>query len=200
MMRVLFFFLGVPMMILSFFEAVDVLPYAANYEVYLNGNKVELTVEQEQQVREKVEALFENSRTMPAFAVVTQELYDEQVKDGIFVSIKFDEVLHLNELPFEELVFKVEKDCYGFNLLRGMGGIFQGRCIYIDCVENNMNDLYDFLGNLTSAETKPETEELVQKDEASQDETLGGQDETLGGVEEKISAQDEQGQESEENS
>lgn len=167
MLRVLFFFMGVPMMIVSFFQATQALPYATDYSVYVNGNVVEISEADKEVIKEKVEAIFENSHTLPAFAVTTDEIFHEQIKDGIFVSIKFDNVLHINELPFDELVFKVEKDTHGFNLFRGMNGIFQGRCIYIDMMDGNMNDLYDFLTKFDkeeSLEQESEEEQLPSGD------------------------------------
>lgn len=152
MMRVLFFFMGVPMMIMSFFEAIEVLPYATDYNLYVNGNVVEISQSERDEIQEKVEILFKNAHTLPAFAVTTDEFFHEQLQDGIFVSIKFDNVLHLNELPFDELAFKVEKDTHGFNLYRGMNGIFQGRCIYIDMMDGDMNELYDFLSGFNASE------------------------------------------------
>ena len=164
-MRVLFFFMGVPMMILSFFEATQVLPYATDYSVYVNGNVVEISEADREALKEKVEAIFESSHTLPAFAVTTDEIFHEQIKDGIFVSIKFDNVLQINELPFDELIYKVEKDTHGFNLFRGMNGIFQGRCIYIDMMDGNMNDLYDFLTKFDIAESQESDEGQIPSED-----------------------------------
>lgn len=150
MMRVFFFLMGVPMMIMSFFEAIDVLPLVTNYNLLVNGNVVELTETEMQGLQQQIQTLFEDSHTLPAFGVVTNDMYQEDVKNGYFVSMKFDCPIQINDLPFDELVFKVEKDFHGFNLLRGMNGIFQGRCIYIDLQERNMEELYDYIESLES--------------------------------------------------
>lgn len=150
MMRILFFFMGVPMMIMSFFEAIDVLPLVTNYNLFVNGNVVELTETEMQGLQEQVQKMFEGSHTMPAFGVVTNDIYQEDIKSGYFISMKFDCPIQINDLPFDELVFRVEKDFHGFNLMRGMNGIFQGRCIYIDLQERTMEELYDYIESLES--------------------------------------------------
>jgi len=167
MLRMLFFFMGVPLMIMSFFETIDVMPYASDYTVMVDGKQIELTIDQKADLREKVESLFGNCHTMPAFGVVTPKIYEEQTKDGIYVSIKFDQTFCVNELPFDELVFNVNKDFMGFNLIRGNKGVYQGRCIYMSVVDGNMDDLYNFITGISGKpeiETQPSQEENVQEE------------------------------------
>ncbi len=150
MMRVLFFILGVPMMIMSFFEAIDVLPFVESCNIIADGHTIELTQDEQKNLLESVNSLFENSHTMPAFGVVFDDMYKEIVKEGYFVSLKFPQIMEVNELPFDELVFEVNPEYQGFNLMRGMKGIFQGRCIYIDLQDKTMADLYEKITNLES--------------------------------------------------
>ncbi len=168
MMRFLFFFMGVPMIIMSFFEAVDVLPYVSQYNLLVNGNVVELSQEETEQLQQQVEKLFENSHTMPAFGVVTDEIFHEDVQNGYFVSMKFQTPIKINELPFEELVFKIGRDFHGFNLMRGNHGIFQGRCIYIDLQERTMEELYDFVEGLESVKEILQSPQLPDSTENSE--------------------------------
>ncbi len=157
------------MMIMSFFEAVDVLPYAQSIDVIVDGHDVVLTEEEQDALEQKVFELFENSHTVPAFGVMFDEMYREEIQNGKFVSLKFGRLLEVNGLPFDELVFRVEPDYYGFNLYRGVRGVFQGRCIYIDLVEKNMQELYDFLGNLSGLEdvNVPSVESPEQVEESA---------------------------------
>lgn len=150
MMKFLFFFMGVPMMIMSFYEAIDVLPYVTNYNLMVDGNVIELSETEVQGLQEQVVSLFEGSHTMPAFGVVFNDMYQKDVKNGYFVSLKFDSPIQINNLPFDELVFKVDKDFHGFNLMRGEKGIFQGRCIYIDLQDKTMANLFEYIENLDS--------------------------------------------------
>lgn len=167
MSRILFFFLGVPMMIMSFFEAVDVLPHVDTSSLIINGNVVELTETEQQNIMQQICDMFENSHTLPAFGVVFDDMYQEEIQSGVFVSLKFPHVFEVNELPFDELVFKVDPTFQGFNLMRGMKGIFQGRCIYIDLQDKTMQQLSDYINSLESVkeiinEVEPQTENIEQ--------------------------------------
>lgn len=142
--------MGVPMMIMSFFEAVDVLPYVAKIDLMTNGNSIELSQEQEQNLYTKVCELFKNSRTMPAFGVVFDNEFQKELQNGTYISLKFNGVFEVNELPFDELVFKVEPDWQGFNLMRGMKGVFEGRCIYINLQDKDMSQLNDLIAEITT--------------------------------------------------
>lgn len=156
------------MIIMSFFEAVDVLPYVSQYNLLVNGNVVELSQEETEQLQQQVEKLFENSHTMPAFGVVTDEIFHEDVQNGYFVSMKFQTPIKINELPFDELVFKIGRDFHGFNLMRGNHGIFQGRCIYIDLQERTMEELYDFVEGLESVKEILQSPQLPDSTENSE--------------------------------
>lgn len=158
MMKILFFFMGVPMIILSFFEAIDVLPYVETAEIIANGNRIEISQEQQQSFMEQIEMLFEDSHTMPAFGVVFDDMFKEEIKSGLYVSMKFPQVFEVNNLPFDELIFKVEPDFQGFNLMRGMKGIVQGRCIYIDLQDKNMQEFYDYLTSFEQVKSALQTE------------------------------------------
>lgn len=163
MVRILFFLMGVPMMIMSFFEVIDVLPFVSQYQLIVDGNVVELTEEESQNLQTSIEQLFENSYTMPAFGVVFDEMYKEEIKNGYFVSMKFESPIEVNGLPFDELVFKVEKDFQGVNLMRGNKGIFQGRCIYLNLQEKNMENLYNLIEEISQNHV-----ELNDSDKASE--------------------------------
>ena len=133
MLKMLFFFMGVPLMIMSFFETIDVLPYATDFNVMVGGKEIEISMEQKADLQ-------------------------EQIKEGYYISIKFDQTYCVNELPFDELVFEVQKDFSGFNLLRGNKGVFQGRCIYMSIVDGNMDELFNLVKDI-AGEVKVEIEQ-----------------------------------------
>lgn len=155
------------MMIMSFFEAVDVLPYVQQTELIINGNEIVLTEQEQQDLMKEICEMFEDAHTMPAFGVVFDEMYKQEIQEGQFVKLKFPKVFEVNGLPFDELVFKVSPEYHGFNLMRGMNGVFQGRCIYIDLQDKTMADLDEYLNSLNcvknikdSVEEKIETENI----------------------------------------
>lgn len=170
----LFFFMGVPLMIMSFFQVQDVMPYANQVEIISNGNVIALSQEQQDGLLQEVQSLLEDSHTVPAFGVVFDDMYQQEIQTGNFVSIKFPQLYEINGLPFDQLVFKVEEDWQGFNIMRGVNGHFQGRCIYVDLIDKNMQNLakkVDFLTENASYELQvEEVETLQQSEEISKDE------------------------------
>ncbi len=136
-------------MILSFFETTDVLPYVTSTSLLVDGQIIEMTQDEQQTLQAQVESLFEGARTMPAFGVIFEDMYKDEIKSGTFISLRFPQIVEVNGLPFDELVFKVETDWTGVNLYRGINGEFNGRCIYLD-FDKNMKDLNDFIRNLES--------------------------------------------------
>ncbi|MDE6583250.1 MAG: hypothetical protein K2K31_01185 [Clostridia bacterium] len=136
-------------MILSFFETTDVLPYVTSTSLLVDGQIIEMTLDEQQTLQEQVASLFEGSKTMPAFGVIFDEMYKEEITSGTYISLRFPQLVQVNGLPFDEIVFKVESDWTGVNLYRGINGVFNGRCIYIE-FDKNMNEIYNFIHNLES--------------------------------------------------
>ena len=172
-MKFLFFFLGVPMMIMSFFVTVDALPFVQSAELLVDGKEIVLTEDEQSKLQQQVENLFEGSLTMPAFGVMFDDMFQEATSNGTFVSLKFGRILEVNGLPFDQIVFQVSPDWSGFNLFRGMNGVFQGRCIYIDLNGKTMQDFSDFINTLPALQDVdnqvPEIED-VPADETSNQE------------------------------
>ncbi len=156
-MKFLFFFMGLPIMIISFFNAADALPYAENIKLLSDGKEIVLTQEQQDDLKDGVLEMFENSRTLPAFAVVTDEMFQEDVQSGTFVSLKFNRVMEVEGLPFDEIVFKVVPEYTAINLLRGNQGVFQGRCIHVQ-LDKNMQKLDETIQQI---QTKTEINEKI---------------------------------------
>ena len=153
-MRFIFFALGVPMMILSFFQVQDALPYVQNASLLVNGHEIVLSENEQTDLQAQIEKLFENSHTLPALGVVFDNEFQEDVKNGVFVSLKFDGVFEINDLPFEELLFRVSPDAYGFNLFRSNHGVVQGRCIYVDLSGKTMEDFSNFVNSLQAVQNE----------------------------------------------
>lgn len=147
-MRFLFLIFGVPMMIMSFFQVSDVLPLAENVQLLQEGKQIVLSQENQIELRSQVEALFNDSRTMPALSVVFGDEFNEILQNGTFVSVKFDKTFQINDLPFDELIFQVTPESFGFNVFRGNSDIVQGRCIYVDLNGKTTKQFYDFVSTL----------------------------------------------------
>ena len=131
------------MMILSFFEVYDVLPFANQISLYFDGQEYVLTQEEQESLKGEIFGIFENSHTLPALGVITNNEFQEELQKGVYVSIRFETLFEINGLPFDQLVFKVEKDSYAFNIYRGIDGVFEGRCIYVDLNGKTLDSLME---------------------------------------------------------
>lgn len=90
--------------------------------------------------------MIEVAHDMPAFGVSINDLTLKELKHGLWVEFAFGEVYESNGMPYEKLLIKVEKDFYGFNLIRYTAESgYTGRCFYYDLVNKNMDDFYDLL-------------------------------------------------------
>lgn len=145
-------------------QAVDALPYVQNVDLVVDGKEIVLEEDQKAQLEQQIADLFEDSHTMPAFGVIFGNDFETLTQNGTFVSLKFERVFEVNGLPFDELVFQVCSDWTGFNLFRGMNGVFEGRCIYIDLVNKDMSALYNFINALPQDTQTSLPEELPEQD------------------------------------
>lgn len=170
MMRIMFFIMGIPMMILSFFEAIDVMPFVSSSTLLVDGNEIILAEEEQNLLEEQVVSMLQSTHTLPAYGVITHEMFQEHILQGKYVSLKFDKVLELGGLPFDELVFKIDSDAQAFDLMRGMKGIFQGRCIHIDLMGNDMQEISAYVDEVISG--KEQSNPVQEETESSQESEL----------------------------
>lgn len=93
--------------------------------------------------------MIDGAHDMPAYGVSFDNLTREELKSGLWVEFDFGETMECNGMPFEKLLIKVEKDYYGFNLIRYNTNYgYDGRCFYLDLNGKNMGNFYDLLLNL----------------------------------------------------
>lgn len=89
------------------------------------------------------------SHQMPAFGVSINDLTVKEMQTGKWVEFEFGKKLTCCGMPFEKLLVAVNKDYYGFNLIRYESERgYDGRCFYLDLVGKNMGEFYDLLCNL----------------------------------------------------
>ena len=133
------------------FTSVEIKPI----QEYVTGaNSVQIIkdgvfVECEQSViNQELSLMLENSREMPAFSV---SIHIDTIKDimqSYWIRFQYEETNVVNDMPFDELLIKVEQNVNGFNVIRGNKGIYEGRCYYIDLGNKSMNDLYNYIDKL----------------------------------------------------
>lgn len=88
-----------------------------------------------------------HSHEMPAFGVSIDDETRKEIVKGVWIELIFDGTYDYNEMPFESLLIKVDKDDYGFNLIRKNNGKYEGRCFYIS-LNNSMRQLYETIAKI----------------------------------------------------
>lgn len=99
------------------------------------------------EILSQLDDMLEGSHEMPAFGVSLDNETKEAKKTGVWLELKYSATHSHNEMPFDSLLIEVQKDWTGFNIYRGNKGIYEGRCFYINLVDNNMDNLYEYIIN-----------------------------------------------------
>ncbi len=163
MLKLFFIFTAIAMM---FTSQVCSMPEKLSEEVmfgaYKNGHEIIMTKEDAEKFDEIFSSLLEDCRPMPAYGVSLHDETMKAIQEGIWIRFVFDETLSVNELPFDELLINLTKDMYGFNVIRGNEGVYDGRCFYVD-VPRNMDKLYEFMVSLPVGEGEFEIRETLQQ-------------------------------------
>lgn len=104
---------------------------------------------QYQEILELWNKMLEGSHPMPAFGVSINAYTVREKESGLWIEFIFSECMKCCGMPFEKLLIAVNKDYYGFNLIRYTEEHgYDGRCFYIDLAGKNMNEIYNYLLNI----------------------------------------------------
>ncbi len=85
---------------------------------------------------------------MPAFGVSIHELTMKDLQNGLHIEFLFDGVMYHNEMPFDSLLVKLQENQGGYQLIRHTDNKYQGRCLYINTIDND-NEFYNYIDSLT---------------------------------------------------
>ena len=180
-----FFSLFLILPILFCFEANIMLDWFSEAEMinfYKNGQQIELSANQIEEIDVLFNEAIEDAICMPAFGVSIDNLTKQEMKSGLWLEFMFYSRQIRNEMPFDSILIKIEKNHHGINLIRGIEGIYEGRCFYFDLGEKNLDKLYEYLSSLTEEEIEIELEkqeekeiEIVEEDESKKEKLLRSQ-------------------------
>jgi len=90
-------------------------------------------------------SLINCSHEMPAFSVSLDNETREATQDGLWVEFQLSHTVKHNDMPFDAILIEVNADFGGFNLIRKHNNKYEGRCFYIDLIDNNMEQFENFL-------------------------------------------------------
>jgi len=125
----------------------NVLSDVCYVNIYRNGKVERLASDNEYFIDtiSQVKQLFNNTREMPAFGVALHSDVVESLKSGVWLEFVYEQPNEFNEMIFEKLLFNVNKEDLGFNVMRFNHGEYGGRCFYFDIINNDMYFLNDYI-------------------------------------------------------
>ena len=124
----------------------DVFEYATNITISKNGTEYSYFKGDDkfEILLSSLKNITKDSKDMPAFGVSLDNETKQAKLKGVWFELKFKTPLLFNDMPFEALLFQVEKDNSGFNLIRKNNGAYDGRCFYLN-LDSTMKELYNLI-------------------------------------------------------
>ena len=123
-----------------------------SYQIKFIKNNYSYYFEKESNDYKKIIAIInkmlDNSHQMPALSISIDSETKKEIKTGLWLEFYYKETKTNNELPFDSLLIEINKDYYGFNIIRKYNNKYDGRCFYISLTNTNMNELYYYLYNI----------------------------------------------------
>lgn len=88
-----------------------------------------------------------NSYEMPSLGVSLDSETKQALSSGYYVEFLFDKQIFHNDMPFDSLLVELSKNQGGYQLIRGLDNTYEGRCFYVNLIENDNNELLNFVKN-----------------------------------------------------
>lgn len=143
---------------------VNLISEANMISFYKEGIEIDLSIEEIEVIDNLFNEAIKDSISMPAYGVSIDSITKEEMKKGLWIELCYDSTMEINGMPFDSLLFKIEKNSYGINLLRGQQGSYEGRCFYLDLRKNTFNELYDYLMSINFEEQEIELDKEEDKE------------------------------------
>ena len=163
--RFLFLLFSLPVVMCPHYSIVKCFNGATLLECYSDGARIELTQNDLVEFNSLFSQALEGAREMPAYCVSLHEESVKALEEGIWARFVFSNLQVHNDMTFNDLFVKIERDTQGVNIIRGNFGFLEGRCFYLD-LENNFNELYDFLSGLNQVKLEKNdwNEDILQRE------------------------------------
>ena len=93
-----------------------------------------------------IASMNEGGWEMPGYGVSIDRLTREEMKNGMWLRLVYDERQTRNEMPFDSLLIRVKGEYCGYDLIREADGKYQGRVFYFNLNEGkNMQELFSLM-------------------------------------------------------
>lgn len=135
---------------MRFENLIDSFGHYQSLIVTINNEQVELEKgdDKAEKIIQTLVKITEHSHEMPAFGVSIDNLTREDMKQGLWVELRFDNVCRYEGMDFEGLLINVGNNDFGFNLIRMNNGIYDGRCFYLS-LSQSTKELYNLINDMS---------------------------------------------------
>jgi len=113
-----------------------------NMYVVCDNNKHILDSNSTNIIMLELDGLCENSNEMPALGVSIHNETITELKKGLWLILKYNDTQYHKDMPFDELLININSEDFGFNIIRGNNGTYDGRCYYLN-INSNMSNLHN---------------------------------------------------------
>ena len=112
-----------------------------NAQILIDGKDIQFD---NQELRLQLSNMLIDCKPMPALGVSLHNETIEAINNGIWIMLIYNTKQMVDDMCFDELLIKVEKDFSGFNIIRGNNNVYDGRCYYVN-LNKTMLSLYDWI-------------------------------------------------------
>ena len=129
---------------------LEIMSTSQEIVIYQDGEKTTLTKNSTEfdNISNELLRLSSNSRECPAFGVALHNETLEAMTTGLWLEVKFEQTISHNEMPFDTLLIQVVGEYTGFNIIRKYDDKYEGRCFYVDLIDNDLSSLEKLLQEL----------------------------------------------------
>ena len=164
MTKLFYFFMIFPILFCSQISTIDTfLSGSSEIVIYKDSQIVKLSTDEQTEIKNLLIIAFGNAVQMPAYSVCIDEFVKEEINEGYWLKIIYNDTQIKDEMHYDELLIHIENNLKGVNILRGNDGKFEGRCYYF-ILENNLNDVYQYIDTLSQSNIKKVEIELESQE------------------------------------
>jgi len=124
----------------------DYFIHSNNITIYNNGNTCTYNHDTQEfnDIIDSINNMCNNSHEMPAFGVSLHKETLIAIQTGIWIELEFNSTITHNDMPFSKLIFEINPEYSGFNIIRYCDNKYEGRCYYLN-LDSDMSELYSLI-------------------------------------------------------
>lgn len=175
MYKILYVFMILPVLFCSQIILIENL-FCGTYTItiYKDSRIIILSQPENTEISYYLKDIFKGAKYYPSYLVYRNEDVQNSIQNGFWLKVSYKETLSYNDMTFDELLFRVDKNIDKINIIRGNRGIFRGRGYFLE-LNQNIDSLYDYidtisLNSLKRTEIELETQEnesiSIKRDES----------------------------------